>query len=64
MNTHTTIEELPFLCNSEVNTPLLTIEELLGNGAFCWAYPRIYNENLRSAEIEQRESLEAAVEGD
>jgi hypothetical protein len=30
---HATIEELPFLCNGEVNTSV-TIEELLGNGVF------------------------------
>jgi hypothetical protein len=33
-NTQAAIEELPFLCNGNVNTPLysITIEELLGYG--------------------------------
>jgi hypothetical protein len=53
MNTHATIEELPFLCNSEVNTPLLTIEALLGDGVFCWGRPEaIYREELRGSAVE------------
>jgi hypothetical protein len=36
MNTHATIE-LPFLCNGEVNTSII-VEELLGNGVFCWIH--------------------------
>jgi hypothetical protein len=39
INTHTTIEELPFLCNGEVN---ITIEELLGNGVLFWGRPLGY----------------------
>jgi hypothetical protein len=35
INTHTTIEELQFLCNGGVNA-YITIEELLGNGVLCW----------------------------
>jgi hypothetical protein len=40
MNTHATIEVLPFICNCEVNTSI-TIEELLGNGVFFGAAPGI-----------------------
>jgi hypothetical protein len=46
MNTHATIEGLPFLCNGEMNTSI-TIEELLRNGVSCVGRPRLYNEDLR-----------------
>jgi hypothetical protein len=48
MNTYATIEELPFLCNDRVN--MIRIDELLGNGIFCWGRPRLYNENPRPVE--------------
>jgi hypothetical protein len=38
MNRNATIEELPFMCNGEVNTSV-KIEELLGNGAFSSGPP-------------------------
>jgi hypothetical protein len=51
MNTHETIEELLFLCNSKLNTPPR-------------GYTYKYNEDSKRAETELRESLEMAVEGD
>jgi hypothetical protein len=38
MNTYATTEEVPFLCNGEVNISITT-EELLGNCVFCWGRP-------------------------
>jgi hypothetical protein len=35
-----------------------------GNGVFCWVRPEAVNEDPRPAELELRESLEAAVEDD
>jgi hypothetical protein len=63
LNTQATIEELSFIYNGAVNTPV-TIEKLLGIGVFCWVYPRLYNEDSMSAEIELRKSLEMTVEYD
>jgi hypothetical protein len=42
----------------------ITIEEMLGNGVFCWGRPTLYNEDLRQLESELRESLEMPVEDD
>jgi hypothetical protein len=61
MNMHATIEVLPFLCNSEVNTPLQQRN--------CYkmvfsveAAPSLCSEDLRPAEeLELRESLKMAV---
>jgi hypothetical protein len=49
-NTQATIEELPFLCNREVNTSIIT-EELLANGVSVGTDPRLYNEDYRPARI-------------
>jgi hypothetical protein len=38
MNMHATIE-LPFLCKGEEKHASITIEELSGNGVFCWGRP-------------------------
>jgi hypothetical protein len=38
-NMQATIEGLLFLYNGEVNTAI-TIEDLLGNGVFCWGRPK------------------------
>jgi hypothetical protein len=62
MNTHTTIEELPFLCKRRDNHTCIIMVELLLNGVFCWNRPRLYNEDPRLEGIELRESLETAVE--
>jgi hypothetical protein len=52
---HERIEELPFLCNGEVNT-YITIEELLGKAFSILSSPRLYNEDPLPTERE-RESV-------
>jgi hypothetical protein len=60
MNTHATIEELLFLCDGEVNTPLyVKREELLGNGVFCGSRPEAIKEDLRQRRIHPHVEIES-----
>jgi hypothetical protein len=42
----------------------VTIEELSGNGVFCWGRPEAIVRGSQAAEIELRETLEMTVEKD
>jgi hypothetical protein len=42
MNTHATIEELPFLCNSEVNTRLQKYRGIVENDVFHSARTKLF----------------------